>query len=59
MFDSSRKIHDYVGWEKEAIAENEMVDGHQIKKNVFFLETFSPSTCETNLASQLKFKLNL
>lgn len=26
---------------KEAIAENEMVDGHQIKKNVFFLETFS------------------
>ena len=27
--------------EKEAIAEDGMVDGHQIKKNVFLLETFS------------------
>ena len=26
---------------KKAIAENEMVGGHQIKKNVFFVETFS------------------
>ena len=48
-----------MGLEKEAIAENEMVDGHQIKKNVFPLRDLPLSTCETNLASQLKFKLNL